>query len=36
MIDYDEGEFGGIIIGRENRNTRRKPAADTLSTTNPA
>jgi hypothetical protein len=24
--DYDDGEFGGIKIGRENRSTRRKPA----------
>jgi hypothetical protein len=24
--DYDDGEIGGILIGRGNRNTRRKPA----------
>jgi hypothetical protein len=24
--DYDVGEIGGIMIGRGNRNTRRKPA----------
>jgi hypothetical protein len=24
--DYDHGEIGGIIIGRGNRSTRRKPA----------
>jgi hypothetical protein len=24
--DYDEGEFGGMNIGRGNRSTRRKPA----------
>jgi hypothetical protein len=24
--DYDDGEFGGIKIGRRNRSTRRKPA----------
>jgi hypothetical protein len=24
--DYDVGEFGGMKIGRGNRNTRRKPA----------
>jgi hypothetical protein len=24
--DYDDGEFGGIMIGRGNRSTRRKPA----------
>jgi hypothetical protein len=23
--DYDDREIGGIMIGRENRNTRRKP-----------
>jgi hypothetical protein len=23
--DYDDGEIGGMIIGRGNRNTRRKP-----------
>jgi hypothetical protein len=23
--DYDDGEFGGIKIGRGNRSTRRKP-----------
>jgi hypothetical protein len=34
--DYDDGEFGGMKIGRGNRSTRRKtcPSA-TLSTTNP-
>jgi hypothetical protein len=24
--DYDDGEFGGMKIGRANRRTRRKPA----------
>jgi hypothetical protein len=24
--DYDDGEVGGMKIGRGNRNTRRKPA----------
>jgi hypothetical protein len=24
--DYDDGEIGGIMIGRGNRSTRRKPA----------
>jgi hypothetical protein len=24
--DYDDGEIGGMIIGRGNRSTRRKPA----------
>jgi hypothetical protein len=24
--DYEHGEFGGMIIGRGNRSTRRKPA----------
>jgi hypothetical protein len=24
--DYDEGEYGGMMIGRGNRSTRRKPA----------
>jgi hypothetical protein len=24
--DYDDGEIGGMITGRENRRTRRKPA----------
>jgi hypothetical protein len=24
--DYDDGEFGGIMIGRGNRSTQRKPA----------
>jgi hypothetical protein len=24
--DYDDGEFGGIKIGKGNRSTRRKPA----------
>jgi hypothetical protein len=23
--DYDDGEFGGMQIGREHRSTRRKP-----------
>jgi hypothetical protein len=34
--DYDDGELGGMKIGRGNRSTRRKtcPSA-TLSTTNP-
>jgi hypothetical protein len=32
----DDGEFGGMKIGRGNRSTRRKPApAPLLSTTNP-
>jgi hypothetical protein len=26
LIDYDDGEFGGMKIGRRNRSTRRKPA----------
>jgi hypothetical protein len=26
LDDYDNGEFGGMKIGRENRSTRRKPA----------
>jgi hypothetical protein len=25
--DYDDGEIGGIMIGRGNRSTRRKPAS---------
>jgi hypothetical protein len=25
-FDYDDGEFGGMKIGRGNRSTRRKPA----------
>jgi hypothetical protein len=25
-VDYDDGEFGGMKIGRGNRSTRRKPA----------
>jgi hypothetical protein len=29
--DYDDGKIGGIMTGRGNRSTRRKP----LSTTNP-
>jgi hypothetical protein len=34
--DYDDGEFGGIKIGRGNRSTRRKTCPSvTLSTTNP-
>jgi hypothetical protein len=24
--DYDDGEFGGMMIGRKNRSTLRKPA----------
>jgi hypothetical protein len=24
--DYEDGEFGGMMIGRGNRRTRRKPA----------
>jgi hypothetical protein len=24
--DYDDGEIGGLMIGRGNRSTRRKPA----------
>jgi hypothetical protein len=28
--DYDDGEFGGMKIGRGNRNTRRKPATAPL------
>jgi hypothetical protein len=24
--DYDGGEIGGMMIGKENRSTRRKPA----------
>jgi hypothetical protein len=24
--DYDDGEIGGVMIGRENRSTQRKPA----------
>jgi hypothetical protein len=28
--DYDDGEFGGIKIGRGNRSTRRKPATAPL------
>jgi hypothetical protein len=24
--DYDDGEFGGMMIGKGNRSTRRKPA----------
>jgi hypothetical protein len=36
LSDYDDGEFGGIKIGRRNRSTQKKtyPSA-TLSTTNP-
>jgi hypothetical protein len=29
-VDYDDGEFGGMMIGRENRSTRRKPAPVSL------
>jgi hypothetical protein len=25
--DYDDGEIGGMMIGRENRSTRGKPAS---------
>jgi hypothetical protein len=28
--DFDDGEFGGIKIGRGNRSTRRKPAPEPL------
>jgi hypothetical protein len=28
--DYDDGEFGGMKIGRGNRSTRRKPSAAPL------
>jgi hypothetical protein len=28
--DYDDGEFGGMNIGKINRSTRRKPDAATL------
>jgi hypothetical protein len=28
--DYDNGEFGGMKIGRGNRSTRRKPATAPL------
>jgi hypothetical protein len=28
--DYDDGEFGGMKIGRRNRNTRRKSTSVTL------
>jgi hypothetical protein len=28
--DYDDGEFGGMKIGRGNRSTRRKPASAPL------
>jgi hypothetical protein len=28
--DYDNGEFGGMKIGKGNRSTRRKPAPATL------
>jgi hypothetical protein len=28
--DYEDGEFGGMIIGRGNRSTRRKPAPVSL------
>jgi hypothetical protein len=24
--DYDDGEIGGMMIGRDNRSTRKKPA----------
>jgi hypothetical protein len=26
--DYEDGEFGGMMLGRGNRSTRRKPAQD--------
>jgi hypothetical protein len=29
--DYDDGEFGGMKIGRGNRSIRRKPAPASLS-----
>jgi hypothetical protein len=34
--DYEDGEFGGLVVGRENRSIREQtcPSA-TLSTTNP-
>jgi hypothetical protein len=28
--DFDDGEFGGMKVGRGNRNTRRKPASTPL------
>jgi hypothetical protein len=28
--DYDDGEFGGMKIGKGNRSTRRKPAPEPL------
>jgi hypothetical protein len=28
--DYDDGEFGGMKIGRVNRSTRRKPAPEPI------
>jgi hypothetical protein len=28
--DYDDGEFGGMKVGKGNRNTRRKPAPASL------
>jgi hypothetical protein len=28
--DYDDGQFGGLKIGRGNRSTRRKPALEPL------
>jgi hypothetical protein len=28
--DYDDGEFGGMKIGRGNLSTRRKPATEPL------
>jgi hypothetical protein len=30
--DYDDGEFGGMKIGRGNRSTRRRPAPAPLCT----
>jgi hypothetical protein len=28
--DYDDGEVGGLIIGKVNRSTRRQPAPELL------
>jgi hypothetical protein len=28
--DYDDGEFGGMMIGRGNRSTRKKAAPEAL------
>jgi hypothetical protein len=30
LVDYDDGEFGGMKIGKGDRRTRRKPAPATL------